>query len=182
MTVSCQLMRRTHLRDEVEIPLAGRGQTAQFIDELFTGTYTGNFMKDRCAAAAEKLFAAVALEMDSQAIGSSRPCPWFPLPHLEVRSMLPNARFPTFRQRGVHHFRLGAREFRWTRYRTLGVAIYFYDGEGHLIVPGIRVVGPGIQAYRVRRDGALAVKAQIARRRELTNLDPRARTIWLPVR
>ena len=44
MTVTCQLMQKGTVLEETEIELAANGQTARFIDELFTETDTSDFM------------------------------------------------------------------------------------------------------------------------------------------
>ena len=65
MTVSCQLTQKGQVLGEVDLPLAGNGQTAQFIDELYPEANTGNFVGSvRCRAPEDALFAGVALEMD----------------------------------------------------------------------------------------------------------------------
>ena len=159
MTVSCQLTQRTNLRDEVEIPLAGHGQTAQFIDELFTGTYTGNFEGlVRCAA--ETLFAGVALEMDAgNRIFTT--LPMIPASPMGLR---------VFKQLDFAHFANGASitsDLVLVELDGLSIHsyIYFYDGEGDLIAPESVV---DMESWlQVRRDGALAVKAQMAPRGEL---------------
>ena len=65
MTVSCQLMRKGSVLEEKKIPLAGRGQTARFIDELFARTDTSDFVGSvRCTTPDGGKFTGVALEMD----------------------------------------------------------------------------------------------------------------------
>ena len=52
--------------DDVSLPLAANGQSSGFIEEMFTGTDTSNFLGSvRCDAAGEGLFTAVALELDA---------------------------------------------------------------------------------------------------------------------
>ena len=49
-----------------DIPLAGNGQTAKFIHELFTQTDTSDFVGSvRCTAPEGERFTGVALEMDA---------------------------------------------------------------------------------------------------------------------
>ena len=50
---------------EKEIPLAGNGQTAQFIHELFPQAVASDFVGSvRCTASNEGRFTGLALEMD----------------------------------------------------------------------------------------------------------------------
>ena len=150
MTVSCQLLQRNNLRDEVEFALPGNGQTAQFINELFTGTYTGNFVGAvRCSA--EKLFTGVALEMDSQDRIFTT-LPMVPVPPMGAGGHT-QLYFPHFANGESTTSDFVLVNFTgWDTYS--GIAIYFYDGEGHLIPPE-SVVDLAI-GLRVRRDGALA--------------------------
>ena len=67
MTVTCQLMQKGAVLEETEIELAANGQTARFIDELFTETDTSDFMGTvHCHAPDEGHFTGVALEMDTR--------------------------------------------------------------------------------------------------------------------
>ena len=64
--VDCQLMQDGMVLEEKEILLQGRGQTARFIDELFTRTDTSDFVGSvRCTAPDGEKFTGVALEMDA---------------------------------------------------------------------------------------------------------------------
>ena len=63
--VRCDLMQEGVRLDAANISLPANGQDARFIDEMFTGTDTSDFVGAvRCAATGEGLFTAVALEMD----------------------------------------------------------------------------------------------------------------------
>ena len=63
MVVNCQLMKAGSVLEEVEIPLAANGQEAQFIEQMFTGTDTSDFVGSvRCTAPG--LFTGVAVELD----------------------------------------------------------------------------------------------------------------------
>ena len=65
IVVSCQLMQEGTALEEKDIPLDGNGQTAKFIQELFTKTDTSDFVGSvRCTAPNGKMFTGVALEMD----------------------------------------------------------------------------------------------------------------------
>ena len=64
--VSCQLMKAGAVLETKDIPLAGNGQTAKFIHELFTQTDTSDFAGSvRCTAPEGERFTGVALEMDA---------------------------------------------------------------------------------------------------------------------
>ena len=64
MVVSCQLMSKGTVLEEMEISLAANGQTAQFIEELFTLTDTSDFVGSvRCSAPGR--FTGIAVELDA---------------------------------------------------------------------------------------------------------------------
>ena len=64
IVVSCRLMSKGVVLEEVEIPLEANGQEAQFIEEMFTTTDTSNFVGSvRCTAPG--LFTGVAVELDA---------------------------------------------------------------------------------------------------------------------
>ena len=131
ITVSCQLTQRNNLRGEVDIPLLGNGQTAQFIDELFPETYTGNFVGSvRCMAPEDSLFTGVALEMDfNNRIFTTLPV--VPVPPMRTQD---------YTQLHFAHFANGSSIT--SDLVLVNVAsgpihpvIHFYDGEGDLIPP-----------------------------------------------
>ncbi len=65
VVVSCRLMQGGTELEEKDILLDGDGQTAKFIDELFTKTDTTDFVGSvRCTAPDGEMFTGVALEMD----------------------------------------------------------------------------------------------------------------------
>ncbi len=64
--VTCQLMRAGRALEEQEISIAGNGQTAQFIHELFAKTITSDFEGSvRCTVPDIGRFTGLALEMDA---------------------------------------------------------------------------------------------------------------------
>ena len=66
MGVMCRLMSGGAVLEEVEIPLEANGQEAQFIEEMFTGTDTSDFVGSvRCTAPDEGQFTGVAVELDA---------------------------------------------------------------------------------------------------------------------
>ena len=66
MGVSCQLMSGGIALEAVEIPLEANGQTAWFIEDVFTATDTSDFLGSvRCTAPGRGRFTAIAAEMDA---------------------------------------------------------------------------------------------------------------------
>ena len=66
MVVSCRLMKEGAVLEEVEIPLEANGQTARFIEEMFTTADTSAFVGSvRCTAPEGGLFTGVAVELDA---------------------------------------------------------------------------------------------------------------------
>ena len=66
MEVTCELMRGGTVLDDVSIPLAANGQSSWFINEMFTGSDTSDFVGSvRCTAPGEGMFTGVALELDA---------------------------------------------------------------------------------------------------------------------
>ena len=68
MVVNCQLMNDGGVLEEEEIRLEANGQEARYIEELFTGTDTSDFVGSvRCTASAEGegMFTGVAVELDA---------------------------------------------------------------------------------------------------------------------
>lgn len=65
VTVTCYLLQGGRVLETKDFPLAGAGQTAVFINELFPLTDTTDFLGSvRCNAPAPERFTGVALEMD----------------------------------------------------------------------------------------------------------------------
>ena len=64
--VTCRLMQAGMVLEEVEIPLAPNGQEAQYIEEMFTGADTSDFVGSvRCTAPpGEAMFTGVSVEID----------------------------------------------------------------------------------------------------------------------
>ena len=68
MVVSCRLMKAGTVLEEVEIPLEANGQDARYIEEMFAGTDTSDFVGSvRCTTPAEGegMFTGVAVELDA---------------------------------------------------------------------------------------------------------------------
>ena len=65
MVVSCQLMKDGAVLEEVGISLMANGQDARYIEQMFTGTDTSDFVGSvRCIAPGEGVFTGVAVELD----------------------------------------------------------------------------------------------------------------------
>ena len=66
MGVTCELMQGGTVLDDVSIPLTANGQSSWFIDEVFTGADTSDFVGSvRCTAPGEGMFTGVAVELDA---------------------------------------------------------------------------------------------------------------------
>ena len=65
MVIRCRLMKGGVVLEEVEIPLTSNGQEAQFIEEMFTGTDTSDFVGSVRCTAQGRVFTGVAVELDS---------------------------------------------------------------------------------------------------------------------
>ena len=67
MVVSCRLMKAGAVLEEEEIPLAANGQQALYIEQMFAGTDTSDFVGSvRCTAPpGEGMFTGVAVELDA---------------------------------------------------------------------------------------------------------------------
>ena len=67
VTMTCHLMQGGDVLDTATLELAGNGQRARFINELFPDADTSDFVGSvRCTAPEGKRFTGVALEMDIQ--------------------------------------------------------------------------------------------------------------------
>ena len=66
MEVTCELMQGGTVLDDVSIPLEATGQSSWFINEVFTGADTSDFVGSvRCTAPGEGMFTGVAVELDA---------------------------------------------------------------------------------------------------------------------
>ena len=174
MGVSCRLMRGGVALEAAEIPLEANGQTAWFIEDVFTATDTSDFAGSvRCIAPGRGRFTAIAAEMD--AAGGI----FTTLPVMEVNRGRAEATTLDFA-----HFANGT----WitdlvfvnleTRQSAPALtpfhtaipptrpAIYFYDTEGTLIDPELLVDITG--DLEITDDGALTVRTEMEPLRVLT--------------
>ena len=66
MEVTCELMQGGTVLDDASIPLAANGQSSWFINEVFTGADTSDFVGSvRCTAPGEGMFTGLAVELDA---------------------------------------------------------------------------------------------------------------------
>ena len=168
MGVNCLLMSGGTALEAVEIPLEANGQTAWFIDEVFTATDTSDFLGSvRCTAPGRGRFTAIAVEMD--AAGGI----FTTLPVVEVNRGRAEATTLDFA-----HFANGT----WitdlvfvnletrpsgpplTPFHTAILpsrpVIYFYDTDGNPIAPELLVDITG--DLEVTEDGGLTVQTEMA--------------------
>ena len=163
MRVRCQLLQAGTVLEETKISLTRDGQTARFLDELFTRNDTSDFVGSvRCTAPRGKLFTGVAVEMDSgNRIFTTLPMvPVEPLADGSGEGTLVFAHFgngSSIRSELVL-VNLGADPIR--------PAVYFYDQQGAQIAAEsvVEVMGD----LEVREDGALSVWREMAALSELT--------------
>ena len=67
MTVTCMLMQDGDVMDTAMVELDGDGHSARFIDEMFPGANTADFVGSvRCTAPNGGMFVGVAFEMDAR--------------------------------------------------------------------------------------------------------------------
>ena len=175
MEVSCQLMKDGIVLEEVEIYLAANGQEARYIEELFPGADTPDFVGSvRCTAPGQ--FTGVAVEIDA----GNRILTTLPVVPVALaggggqETVLDFAHFAngngtssdlvfvnvSSRPSGpglspYHAVILASRP-----------ALYFYDQEGNLIDPASLVDLTG--DLEVREDGALSIQTEMEPLGELT--------------
>ena len=160
--VRCQLMQAGAVLEEAVIPLASRGQIAQFIEHVFTGTDTSNFTGSvRCAAPEPGRFSAIALELDAvNRIFTTLPVVPVPEAGEQDAAELKFAHFANggFIKSDLVLVNVGADPIR--------PALYFYDQEGEPIaVKSLVDVTPDLE---ILEDGALGVRTAMEPLGELT--------------
>ncbi len=163
MRVRCQLLQAGTVLEETEISLTRDGQTARFLDELFTRNDTSDFVGSvRCTAPRGKLFTGVAVEMDS---GNRI---FTTLPTVPVEPLADGSQEGTL---VFAHFGNGSSIRSELVLVNVGAdpvrpAVYFYDQQGAQIAAESVVEVKG--ALEVREDGALSVWREMAALSELT--------------
>ena len=163
MTVSCYLMRGGSVLDEADIQLVADGQAARFINEIFPGTNTSDFVGSvRCIAPDERRFTGIALELDSSN-GIFTTLPVVPVDQKGGGNRETTLEFA--------HFANGSSIIsdvvlvNVAPHRTRP-ALYFYDREGDQIDP--ESVVEITRDLRVAEDGALTVLTQLPPLAEFT--------------
>ena len=167
MTVTCMLMQGGEVMDTTMVELDGDGHSSRFIDEMFPGANTTDFVGSvRCTAADGGMFAGVALELDA-ANGIFTTLPVVPLDSGagSGESMLNFAHFANGEFGGV----ATSSDLVFVNVATSAVApaIYFYDQMGNMIDASM-VVDAMMDGVEVDSDGALMVMDEIPPMGEMT--------------
>ena len=167
MTVTCMLMQGGEVMDTTMIELDGDGHSSRFIDEMFPGSNTTDFVGSvRCTAADGGMFAGVALELDAPS-GIFTTLPVVPLNtgSDSGESMLNFAHFANGEFGGV----ATSSDLVFVNVATSAVApaIYFYDQMGNMIDASM-VVDAMMDGVEVDSDGALMVMDEIPPMGEMT--------------
>ena len=167
MTVTCMLMQGGAVMDTAMIELDGDGHSSRFIDEMFPGANTTDFVGSvRCTAPDGGMFAGVALELDAPS-GIFTTLPVVPLNtgSDSGESMLNFAHFANGEFGGV----ATSSDLVFVNVATSAVApaIYFYDQMGNMIDASM-VVDAMMDGVEVGSDGALMVMDEIPPMGEMT--------------
>ena len=163
VTVSCYLMRRGSVLEDADIPLDAHGQTARFINEIFPGTNTSNFVGSvRCTAPDGGRFAGVALEMDPDN-GIFTTLPVVPVDQTGAGIGETTLEFAHFANGSSITSDVVLLNVSTMRVRP---TLYFFDQDGNEIVADSVVEISN--SLEVRGDGGLRVRAALPPLGELT--------------
>ena len=167
MTVTCHLMQAGDVMDTAMVRLAGDGHSSEFINEMFPGSNTKDFVGSvRCTAPDGGMFAGVALELDT-INGIFTTLPVVPLDSGADSgdSMLNFAHFAN----GDFGGTATSSDLVFVNVATSAVApaIYFYDQMGNMIDASM-VVDAMMDGVDVDSDGALMVMDEIPPMGEMT--------------
>ena len=167
MTVTCHLMQAGDVMDTAMVRLAGDGHSSEFINEMFPGSNTTDFVGSvRCTAPDGGMFAGVALELDA-INGIFTTLPVVPLDSGadSGESMLNFAHFAN----GDFGGTATSSDLVFVNVATSAVApaIYFYDQMGNMIDASM-VVDAMMDGVDVDSDGALMVMDEIPPMGEMT--------------
>ena len=176
MEVSCRLMSGGAVLEEVSFPLKANGQTSWLIDARFPGVDTSGFVGSvRCDAVGERLFSAVALEMDPGA-RTFITLPLFPVEPTGTPAQEAALDFAHFvngdgSTSDLVFVNVGTQPSRPGTPFISGIppirpAIYFYDTEGNPIAA--ESVVDVTADLEVREDGGLTVRTEMEPLEELT--------------
>ena len=163
LTVTCLLMQGGKVVDTAAGELVGDGHISLFIDEMFPGTDTTDFVGSvRCTGANGGMFAGVALELDA-ANGIFTTLPMVPLNNGE--SMLNFAHFAN----GEVGDTATSSDLVFVNVATFAVTpvVYFYGQDGGMIAADM-VVDAMMDGVEVGEDGALMVMDEIPPLGEMT--------------
>ena len=168
MTVTCHLMQAGDVMDTAMVRLAGDGHSSEFINEMFPGSDTTDFVGSvRCTAPDGGMFAGVALELDApNGIFTTLPVvPYDADAADDGISMLNFAHFAN----GVFGGVATSSELVFVNVANTAVApaIYFYDQDGGMIAADM-VVDAMMDGVEVDEDGALMVMDEIPAMGEMT--------------
>ena len=167
MTVTCMLMQDGDVMDTIMVALEGDGHSARFIDEMFPGANTADFVGSvRCTAPDGGMFVGVALEMDA-ANGIFTTLPVVPLGSGadSGESTLNFAHFANGDFGGTATS--SDLVFVNVANSAISPAIYFYDQMGNMI-DASTVVDAMMDGVEVDDDGVLMVTDEIALLGEMT--------------
>ena len=163
MTVSCTLMRRGSVLEDADIRLAAGGQTARFINEIFPGTNTSDFVGSvRCTAPDGGRFAGIALEMDPDN-GIFTTLPVVPVDPAGAGNGETTLEFAHFANGSSISSDVVLLSVATT---PIGPTLYFFDQDGNEIAAD-SVVETG-NSLEVRGDGGLRVREALPPLGELT--------------
>ncbi len=167
MTINCMLMQDGEVMDTATGELSGDGHVALFIDEMFPGSNTTDFVGSVRCTADDGMFAGVALEMDlANGIFTT-----LPLVSLDTGADSGGSMMLNFA-----HFANGdfggtatSSDLVFVNVATSAVApaIHFYDQDGEMIAADM-VVDAMMEGVEVGEDGALTVTDEIPPMGEMT--------------
>ena len=162
-TVSCYLMRRGSVLEDADIRLAADGQTARFINEIFPGTNTSDFVGSvRCTAPDGGRVAGIALEMDP-GNGIFTTLPVVPVDQTGAGNGETTLEFAHF----ANGSSIGSEVVLLSVATTpIGPTLYFFDQDGNEIVADSVVETSN--SLEVRGDGGLRVREALPPLGELT--------------
>ena len=168
MTVTCHLMQGGQVMDRSPIGLAVDGHHSEFINEMFPGSNTTDFVGSvRCTAPDGGMFAGVALELDATA-GIFTTLPMVPYDADAADDGISMLNFAHFAN-GVFGGVATSSDLVFVNVANTAVspAIYFYDQDGGMIAADM-VVDAMMDGVEVDEDGALMVMDEIPAMGEMT--------------
>ena len=169
MIVTCHLMKDGRMMDAKMVDLAGNGHSSEFIDQMFPGSNTTDFVGSvRCMAPEGGMFTGVAVEMDlfgGQIFTTLPVVPYDAVVSDDGMSMLNFAHFANGEFGGVPI--TSDLVFVNVANTAVDPVIYFYDRDGNMIDADM-VVDAMMDGVEVDEDGALMVMDEIPPMGEMT--------------